>query len=411
MTPPPPEPVREAATARLAPGVAPSLLREMNQRLLYDRLFSAGPATRPQLARDTGLSQPTVIAALDDLERAGLAVAGNAEQQHQGRPAKLYAANARAGAVAGIDIGRGWLHLRVADLTGTVLGQLDVRNTANGAAALVDLAAGSLADATEKAGLVVGDVTHTAIGSPGVLDPRRGGVRYAANLPGWHEAGLAQALVERIGPSVSVDNDANLAALAEQRFGGHAGASDLICLTGEVGVGAGIILDGRLRRGGRGHSGEIGHVQLDRDGPGCHCGRRGCLEAMAGIGAVLRRVPSPAEVQIEVEEVVRLARAGDPGTLATLAAVGGNLGRGVSILANLLNPEVVILGGYYASLAPWLLPAVQDELSDRVIAAEAGGCQVVASTLGHDAAALGGAARVLDSIDSGRLPGGLPRIP
>ncbi len=102
---------------------------------------------------------------------------------------------------------------------------------------------------------------------------------------------------------------------------------------------------------------------------------------------------------------MRSARAGDEDTLAVLAAVGTHLGRGVSVIANLLNPEVVILGGYYVPLAPWLLPPVRAEVAARAIAPESGGCEVVASTLGYDAAALGGAARVLDSVDSGRLPG------
>src|SRR5947209_3766961 len=109
MLRPPPDRVPDGAAPTLSAAVAPSLLREMNQRLLWDRLFSAGPATRPQLARDCGLSQPTVIAALDGLERAGLVTAGDSNGAHLGRPAKVYAANPRAGVVAGIDIGRGWL--------------------------------------------------------------------------------------------------------------------------------------------------------------------------------------------------------------------------------------------------------------------------------------------------------------
>src|SRR5947209_6378800 len=148
MSTAPPDPAREPATSRFSAAVAPSLLREMNQRLLLDRLFTEGPATRPQLARDAGLSQPTVIAALDGLERAGLVLARDGEAAQLGRPAKLYAANPAAGAVAGIDIGRGWLHLQVADLLGTTLAQVGVRNTATGAAALVDLTARSLEQVT-----------------------------------------------------------------------------------------------------------------------------------------------------------------------------------------------------------------------------------------------------------------------
>jgi predicted NBD/HSP70 family sugar kinase len=113
---------------------------------------------------------------------------------------------------------------------------------------------------------------------------------------------------------------------------------------------------------------------------------------------------TPAEVEPEIDEVVRLARNGDAATLAALRGVGTKLGKGVSILANVLNPEVVVLGGYYVPLAPWLLPAAESEVRRRTIAPESGGCRIAASTLGYGAAALGGAARVLDSVDSGRLP-------
>jgi predicted NBD/HSP70 family sugar kinase len=195
--------------------------------------------------------------------------------------------------------------------------------------------------------------------------------------------------------------------LAEHRFGPHSGSGNLVYLTGEVGVGAGVIMDGRLRRGFQGYAGEIGHIQIDPDGADCRCGRRGCLEAVAGIGAVLQHTApeaTAAELEPEIDEVARLARSGDPGTLDLLAGIGRDLGKGVAVLAAVLNPEVAVLGGYYVPLAPWLLPPAQEELLRRSIAPEAGGCRLVASTLGYGAAALGAAARVLDSVDSGRLP-------
>jgi predicted NBD/HSP70 family sugar kinase len=249
-------------------------------------------------------------------------------------------------------------------------------------------------------------VLGLTVGVPGLVGTD-GTVRIAPNL-GWHDVDLSGDLAKALrdpGFSVQVDNDANLAALAEHRFGAQAGVANLVYLTGEIGVGAGVILDGRLRRGGQGYAGEIGHIQLDPLGAECRCGRLGCLEAVAGIGAVLEHAAlSPAEVEVELDEVVRLARAGDSRTLNVLGTVGRNLGKGVAVMANLLNPDVVILGGYYVPLAPWLLPEVEAEMRGRTIAPDVGGCRVVASTLGYGAAALGGAARVLDSVDSGRLP-------
>jgi predicted NBD/HSP70 family sugar kinase len=199
--------------------------------------------------------------------------------------------------------------------------------------------------------------------------------------------------------------------LAEHRFGAHAGTENLIHVTNAAGVGAGIILGGRLVRGGLGYSGELGHVEVEPDGPACPCGRYGCLEAVAGAAAIVREVrPESAldggalDLAAEVDEVVRRARRADRPTLEVLGRAGRHVGRALASVVNLLNPEVVALGGHYVPLAPWLLPAAEAELVARAIAPAAGGCRLVASALGADAAAIGGAARILDDLDVGALP-------
>jgi predicted NBD/HSP70 family sugar kinase len=160
-----------------------------------------------------------------------------------------------------------------------------------------------------------------------------GVVRIAPNL-GWRDIDLRGDLVKAMrdpGFPVMVDNDANLAALAEHRFGPHGNTANLVYITGEVGVGAGVIMDGRLRRGGHGFSGEVGHIQIDPAGADCRCGRRGCVEATAGIGAVLARTApaaSPIELESEIDEVVRRAGEGDREILGLLETVGRNLGKG-----------------------------------------------------------------------------------
>ncbi|MFC4016075.1 ROK family protein [Nonomuraea purpurea] len=388
-------------------------VRATNLAVVLRFVREHAPCSRADIAASTGLNKATVSSLVADLIDRRLVRETGLTENRVGRPATMLVLDGSPYAAIGVEINVDHVSAVATGLAGERLltwrraftGGESVSQGVAGVGAIIRRVVNRMAKEERQ-------VLGLAVAVPGLIDVQ-GTVRIAPNL-GWREADLGGDLAKALrdpGFPVQVDNDANLAALAEQRFGAHAGASDLVYLTGEIGVGAGIILDGRLRRGGLGYSGEIGHVQLDPDGPACHCGRRGCLEAMAGIGAVLGKDPSPAEIQVEIEETVRLARAGDAGTLAAIESAGRNLGKGVSILVNLLNPEVVILGGHYVALAPWLLPPVHAELGHRVIAAQAGGCQVVASTLGHDAAALGGAARVLDSIDSGRLPGGLPRIP
>ncbi|MEV4801938.1 ROK family transcriptional regulator [Nonomuraea sp. NPDC049421] len=386
-------------------------VRATNLAVVLRFVREHAPCSRADIAASTGLNKATVSSLVADLIDRRLVRETGLTENRVGRPATMLVLDGSPYAAIGVEIGVDTVSAVATDLAGGRLlawrrafsGGDSVSQSVAGVGAIVRRVVNRMAKEERQ-------VLGLAVAVPGLVDVQ-GTVRLAPNL-GWHDADLGGDLAKALrdpGFPIQVDNDANLAALAEQRFGPYAGAADLVYLSGGVGVGAGIILDGRLRRGGLGYSGEIGHVQLDPEGPACHCGRRGCLEAVAGIGAVLRKDLSPAETQAEIEEVVRQARSGDPGTLARLTSVGTGLGQGVAILANLLDPAVVILGGYYVPLAPWVLPAVHDELGRRVVAP--GAPEVVASTLGHDAAALGGAARVLDSIDSGRLPGGLARIP
>jgi predicted NBD/HSP70 family sugar kinase len=383
-------------------------VRATNLAVVLRFVREHAPCSRADIASSTGLNKATVSSLIADLIDRRMVRETGLTENRVGRPATMLVLDGSSYAAIGVEINVDYVCAVATDLAGERLltwrrsfsAGVSVNQGVAAVAAIIRRVVNRMVKQERQ-------VLGLTVALPALVDVR-GTVRIAPNL-GWHDADLAGDLAKALrdpGFTIQVDNDANLGALAEQRFGAHSAAGDLVYLTGEMGVGAGVILDGRLRRGGLGYSGEIGHVQLDADGPECRCGRRGCLEAMAGIGAVLRRRdPSPAEIEVEIEEVVRSARAGDEATLGTLAAVGTHLGRGVSVIANLLNPEVVILGGYYVPLAPWLLPPVRAEVAARAIAPESGGCEVVASTLGYDAAALGGAALVLDSVDSGRLPG------
>lgn len=329
---------------RTAAAAAPSLLRRMNQRLLLDRLFAYGPAIRAQLARDTGLSLPTVVAALRDLEEAGLVrPAGRREPEH-GRPAAAYAANAAAGHVLGVDIGREKLRVLVADLAGEPLAvPLEVRNRARTADALVDQVESVAAQALEQVGIDAAGVTHTVIGSPGVLDPGRGRIRYAANLPGWQRPGLAETLADRLGTGLTIDNDANLAALGEHAYGVARGLRDFAYLQLGTGVGLGLVLGGQLYRG-RGAAGEIGFLPLG-DRRSMHA-ERGMLEESVAADAIVRRAREEGMTgRLTAERVFAGARSGEEPAARTVGAVGGHLGALVAGILAFLDPELIVFGG------------------------------------------------------------------
>ena len=386
-------------------------VRATNLAAVLGHLRANAPCSRAAIATGTGLNKATVTSIVGDLIDQRLARETQQTQNHVGRPATLLVLDGSAYAAIGMEVSARGLTAIAYDSAGQQLlrwhrsGPGPQASAAKVTAAVAALARRAIG-AVHSSGR---DVLGLTVGVPGLVN-RQGTVVLAAGL-GWRDIELGKDLVESLGrPAfpVLVDNDANLGALAEHRYGPNAGSANLIQLSGETGVGAGVICDGHPLRGNLGYVGEIGHIRIKSDGPLCGCGRRGCLEALAGIPAVLARLDpgdqADADPQARTEQLVRRAEAGDSDLIEILAEVGTALGQGLSTLANILNPELIVLGGSYAALDRWLLPAIEKELSADALAPEAGGCRIVASTFGHDATAIGAVARSLDSLDSGRLP-------
>src|SRR3954449_9544771 len=244
----------------------PALLRTLNQGALMQQLRDRGPVSRAQLARDTGLSKPTVSQALAELETAGLVRSVGLAAPSRGRTALLYEPDPTAGYVVGIDIGRAWIRVAVADLAGTILARSDTPNRARTAAAVVRTVAREARAAVKHAGVGWRRVVHTVVGSPGVFDPATGRLWHAPNLPDWSKPGLADELRAALSPSTAIDNDANLAAVGERDFGRGRDARSFVYLELGTGLGVGIVIDGELYRGARGAAGEVGYIPWPGDG-------------------------------------------------------------------------------------------------------------------------------------------------
>src|SRR3954453_1705605 len=244
----------------MAVKATPALLRTLNQGALMQRLRDEGPLSRAQLARDTGLSKPTVSQALAELETAGLVRAVGPAAPSRGRTALLYEPDPTAGYVVGIDIGRAWIRIAVADLTGTILARSDSPNRARTAAAVVRSAAREARTTVKQAGIGWRRVVHTVVGSPGVFDPATGRLWHAPNLPDWSKPGLADELRDALTPSTAIDNDANIAAVGERAFGRGRGAANFVYVEIGAGLGVGVVIDSELYRGARGAAGEVGYI-------------------------------------------------------------------------------------------------------------------------------------------------------
>jgi predicted NBD/HSP70 family sugar kinase len=274
-----------------------ALLRELNERLVLDRLRAIGIQSRAELARASGLTKPTVATALAKLESAGLVLSAGTSEGHAGPAAFRYRANQRAGFTAAIDIGRSWVRISVTDLGGLELAYAEEPNRARSAAGLVADIARLAAATASTAGISWPDVVTTVVGSPGVFDEESDRVLFAANLSGWGRRGLLSELRRALGAETVIENDINLAAVGEQTFGAARGMRNFVLVSIGTGVGMGIVVDGRLYRGSSGAAGEAGYlpvVALPEEPPGRRGSAgpgRGLLEEAASAAGFLRDAP------------------------------------------------------------------------------------------------------------------------
>ncbi|MBX5436558.1 MAG: ROK family protein [Alicyclobacillaceae bacterium] len=232
-------------------------------------------------------------------------------------------------------------------------------------------------------------VVGIGIGAPGPLDPQAGVVIAPPNLPGWRHVPLRDRIQEVLGISAWLDNDANVAALAEHRFGAARGASHVIYITVSTGIGAGIIIGGELYRGQSGVAGEIGHVVVNPAGPPCQCGRRGCLEALASGTAIARTATQRYGRPVTAAEVARLASAGDAVARAVLDEAIENLGWGLVSVVNLLNPAVVVIGGGVAQVGAAMFDKLNAIVRRQALAGAGDAVRIVPASLGRQSGVIG----------------------
>ncbi|CAM5299132.1 transcriptional regulator [Streptomyces avidinii] len=386
-------------------------MRRTNLGAVLRVLRDSGARSRAQIATDTGLPKPTVTTLVAELVAQGLVREGPAQREGTvGRPGTLVHIDGRHLCGIGVEISTSYVH--VLALTLSEESAYEHRIALSVADAGVDRvleatagAIGACLGALDRKGVRPVGLT---LAVPGVVDATTGTVAYAPAI-GWRAVAVADRLRELLGPSsppLAVDNDAKLGALAEYLEVRGSDVRDMLCVTGERGIGAGIISDGRLLRGATGFAGEVGHMPLDPRRRACVCGRRGCWETMVGLDAILRLaaaeddpVHDPAvALETRLGELRRRALRGDARTREALARVAEDLGLGLALLADVLNPRVVVLGGYFTHIGSFMLDRVREVVRERVMAPDAGGCEVRLSALGFAAAARGGACHALDAV-------------
>jgi predicted NBD/HSP70 family sugar kinase len=384
-----------------------SSLREHNLALVLGRVAAAEGLSRARVAAATGLTKATVSSLVDTLIEAGLvAEAGLDAGPRVGRPAAALALSPSGPVAVGVEVNVDEVRACAVDLAGAVLIRERVLGDLRGlpVPAVLDRAAGVLRRVTAEATAGGRRLAGVGVAVPGLVEAGAAGVRVAPNL-GWREVSVLPELRRLAalddGVPLRLDNEANLAALAELWRGGHRDGAGrpidtFVHVSGDVGVGAGLVVHGELLRGRHGFAGELGHVPVPGSEAPCACGARGCLEQVAGQEAIVRAAGLPPGAGVDV--VVAAAAAGQPAALEAAASAGTALGVVLAGVLNLLDVDVVVLGGGYARLAPWLGPAVTRELRARVLAVGAREVTVLPGRLGADAAVLGAAGSVVRAV-------------
>lgn len=384
------------------------MMREVNRSIVLDLIRTRGPLSRTDVARSTSLAKPTVSDIVEELLEAGLVMeVGAGETTPQGgRPPTLLSYNVDAAAYIGIDFGVHNTTVAVADGRGAVRGELVEPSTA-------DDPAGAVAQVRRMAGALLDDVAvdWTRVHAlsavvAGVVDRETGDVVLAPNLR-WRSFPLRASLTEAFGVVASVHNVTHAAAVAEGEVGVAAGVQDYAWVYVGTGVGAGLVVDGRLMTGPRGFAGELGHCPVADDGPRCNCGRRGCLETLASAPALVRAARTALDAgertsletveRVDAVTVVEAARAGDAVSRRIVADVGDALGRGVAYLCNILNPSLVVLGGPVAAAGDVLLEPLRASVAAHAL--DASQPDVVVTTLGDRAELIGSVLLAMGSAE------------
>lgn len=377
------------------PGQRSETVRRANLSAILRELHLRGPASRSELVEHTGLTRSGIRAVLGDLVAYDLVREERAASQGSpGRPSPLVRTNPHGATVLAFEIAVDSLAVGVVGLGGEVIESVRF-NRSRGRFSLEN----TVADLVELARLVRArpGVPDTQIGAAvamvGIVRRSDGFVRMAPNL-GWRDVALGERIRDELDLQlpISVANEADLGALAEQRRGAAAGSNHVIYIFGEVGVGGGLIVNGQPFTGLSGYAGEIGHIPVNPAGSPCRCGSVGCWETEVGEPALLIRAGRPPDGgRAAIEAVLREAAAGAPVALAALDEVGRWLGVGLAGLVNVLNPEVIVLGGLFGRIHPYVGGALRTELDRLALEASREVVRVVPATLGVDALLLGAA--------------------
>ncbi len=375
----------------------------MRRLRIIEALYRHPLSSRADLARHTRLSRATVSTLVEELVRAGLAEegtgpgpAGAGAEAGVGRPPVLLSLVPGAAFALGLDFGHQHIRVALCDLSGEpIVDDYSLAEVDHAPSESLDLAHHLVHEALDSAGVAPDRLLGVGMGLAAPINKASGNLEANGILPGWHGIRPAAEMEARLGIPVALDNDANLGALGEKAFGAARGVDDLVYIRLSAGIGAGLIIDGRPYQGRLGVAGEVGHVLSDPHGPICRCGNRGCLETVASPVAVAALLERSLRQPVTVPRLLELVAEGDRGARRAVAEAGEAVGRALSMVVNILNPELVVVGGDLAQAGDVLLAPIAAAIERHSVAPAAAAVRVAAGMLGPRAEVLGAAALIL----------------
>ncbi|MCA9959024.1 MAG: ROK family transcriptional regulator [Anaerolineales bacterium] len=390
-------------------------MRDMNLALILNTLRVESPLSRVALANITGLNKATVSSMVKELIQNNLVreIGADVSSSDVGRPAINLEPDPEAGYIIGLEIGVDFISIVTVNFAIEVVARR-FESTARyfNQEAILDRVLFLLQESYEQVQKWQRPLFGIGIGVPGLVDVASGTLLFAPNL-NWRDLPLRDMIRSKINAPVYLANEANLAALGESYFGAGQESDYLLYVSSGVGLGGGIVLNGRLIEGASGFAGEVGHMTVERDGLECNCGNKGCWETVAGQRALFRRItdalqqgqPSWMAQMIESDPsrmsiplILEAARKEDAVALKALTETGEWLGIGIASLMNVINPQRVIFGGPLWAVHPYLLPSIRETVAQRAWHWVQNGVQIIPAAYGEDAAVMGAVAIVYRDV-------------
>ncbi|MGB6406610.1 MAG: ROK family transcriptional regulator [Planococcus donghaensis] len=366
-------------------------MKSMNKSIILNKIRKDGPISRAQIARDTNLTPPTVSSNVKELLEQQIVEEQDLGESLGGRKPTMLVINNEAFTIIGVDAGPESIECIVANLAGKVLKrsktklQLPIDNEQ-----FITALKSCIANCLDSADQVIG----IGVAMHGVVDVTTGTSLYAPNL-GLANIPIKEELEKEFGLEVKVENDARAMALGEYWFGHHGELSSMLAVNIGSGVGAGLIIDGKLYHGATDIAGEIGHMTIDLHGEICECGNQGCLQTFVTGPAIARK---SIDQTLTAEQVFEQAVAGDESSIANLKTAGKALGVGLTNLIHIVNPEKIVLGGGVSKAQQFILPEVRNIIKASALTPAASETTVKISKLGDDATLIGAVTLLLVDV-------------